>query len=186
MYAPRSLASRRAQCACCASRGTRHRHHDGSHTQQRRTCAISALPPDQGQEKLTACWKLSVGRGCRSGQGDRSLGLSEMALRRIVRKVRGREQAECEHAMVLRREDERARNVALPKRCRGESCAELQTEMDGKEKDDGRVGRGLGNVPFEFVGEVARAGAVAEAGDVERGTTAARHAVMEMWCLVVA
>jgi hypothetical protein len=67
----------------------------------------------------------------------------------------------------------------------GQSCAELRTVMDGKEKDDGRVGRGLGNVPFEFVGEVARAGAVAEAGDVKRGTTAARHAVMEMGCLLV-
>jgi hypothetical protein len=59
--------------------------------------------------------------------------------------------------------------------------------VDGKGKDDGRVGRGLRNVPFEFVGEVASAGAVAEAGDVERGTTAARHLVMEMdWlCNVV-
>jgi hypothetical protein len=53
-----------------------------------------------------------------------------------------------------------------------------ETGMDGKGKDGGRVGRGSGNVPFEFVGEVASAGAVAEAGDVERGTTAARHLVI--------
>jgi hypothetical protein len=55
--------------------------------------------------------------------------------------------------------------------------------MDGERKDDGRVGRGLGNVPFEFVGEVASAGAVAKASDVERGTTAARHLVMGTGCL---
>lgn len=49
--------------------------------------------------------------------------------------------------------------------------------MDGEEKDGGRVGRGLGNVPFEFVGEVASAGAVAEARDVESGAASARHRV---------
>jgi hypothetical protein len=47
--------------------------------------------------------------------------------------------------------------------------------MDGEGSAGGRVGRGSGNVPFEFVGEVARAGAVAEARDVERGAAAARH-----------
>jgi len=35
------------------------------------------------------------------------------------------------------------------------------------------------DVPFELVGEVARAGAVAEARDVERSATAARHVVWE-------
>jgi hypothetical protein len=49
-----------------------------------------------------------------------------------------------------------------------------ETGMDDEGNDGGRIGRGLGNVPFEFVGEVASAGAVAEAGDVERGTTAAK------------
>ena len=44
-------------------------------------------------------------------------------------------------------------------------------------------GRGPGNVPFEFVGEVASAGAVAEARDVERGATAARHGAVMLWCL---
>lgn len=33
----------------------------------------------------------------------------------------------------------------------------------------------LWDVPFELVGEVAGAGAVAEAGDVERGAASARH-----------
>ncbi len=33
----------------------------------------------------------------------------------------------------------------------------------------------LWDVPFELVGEVARAGAMAEAGDVEGGAAAARH-----------
>jgi hypothetical protein len=33
----------------------------------------------------------------------------------------------------------------------------------------------LWDVPFELVGEVAGAGAVAEAGDVERSTASARH-----------
>ena len=47
--------------------------------------------------------------------------------------------------------------------------------MDGEGEDGGRFGRGSGNVPFEFVGEVASAGAVAKASDVEGGTTAARH-----------
>jgi hypothetical protein len=50
-------------------------------------------------------------------------------------------------------------------------------------EDDGRVGRGSGNVPFEFVGEVASAGAVAEARDVERGTTTAGHLVKIVGCL---
>ena len=35
-------------------------------------------------------------------------------------------------------------------------------------------GRSLSNVPFEFEGEVASAGAMAEASDVERSTTTAR------------
>jgi hypothetical protein len=60
-----------------------------------------------------------------------------------------------------------------------EGHAERQREMDGKgdgDDDDDRGGReALGNVPFEFVGEVASAGAVAEARDVEGGTAAARH-----------
>jgi hypothetical protein len=34
----------------------------------------------------------------------------------------------------------------------------------------------LSNVPFEFEGEVASAGAMAEASDVESGTTARTHA----------
>ena len=45
--------------------------------------------------------------------------------------------------------------------------------------DDGNEGDGLRrgeeDIPFEFEGKVARAGAVAEAGDVERGAAAARH-----------
>jgi hypothetical protein len=53
-------------------------------------------------------------------------------------------------------------------------------QMDGERDDGGRLGRGSGNVPFEFVGEVARAGAVAEARDVERGAAAARHGSMRM------
>jgi len=56
----------------------------------------------------------------------------------------------------------------------GEECTVGDGDGRGGE-DDGRVGRGSGNVPFEFVGEVASAGAVAEAGDVERGTTTAGH-----------
>lgn len=50
--------------------------------------------------------------------------------------------------------------------------------MDGEGEDDGRRGRGSANVPFEFVGEVARAGAVAEARDVERRAAAARHGAL--------
>ena len=42
--------------------------------------------------------------------------------------------------------------------------------------DTVRMGRmALKDVPFELVGEVASAGAVAEAGDVESGTASARH-----------
>jgi hypothetical protein len=79
------------------------------------------------------------------------------------------------------------RDVGPQKQHRGGKYIVRGTEMDGKGRDGGRVGRGLGNVPFEFVGEVASAGAVAEAGDVERGTTAARHLVIVstvfvMWC----
>jgi hypothetical protein len=55
--------------------------------------------------------------------------------------------------------------------------------MDGKRDDDGRVGRGLGNVPFEFVGEVASAGAVAKARDVKSGAAAARHVDGGVLCL---
>ena len=42
--------------------------------------------------------------------------------------------------------------------------------------DAATIGEGgaLSNIPFELVGEVASAGAVAEASDVERGA-AARH-----------
>jgi hypothetical protein len=36
-------------------------------------------------------------------------------------------------------------------------------------------GGALSNIPFELVGEVAGAGAVAEASDIERGAAAARH-----------
>jgi hypothetical protein len=43
----------------------------------------------------------------------------------------------------------------------------------------GRSGWGE-DIPFELVGEVASACAVAEAGDVERGAAAARHV-----CLLV-
>jgi len=51
-------------------------------------------------------------------------------------------------------------------------------------QDDGRCGRGLRDVPFEFVGEVASAGAVAEARDVERGaTTARRHLAVSVCCV---
>jgi hypothetical protein len=70
------------------------------------------------------------------------------------------------------------RDKEPPKQHRGREVYIAKTGMDGTGKDGGRVGRGLGNVPFEFVGEVASAGAVAEAGDVERGTTAARHLVI--------
>ena len=45
-----------------------------------------------------------------------------------------------------------------------------------RREDDGRAGgEALGDIPFELVGKVASAGAVAEAGDVERGSSAARH-----------
>jgi hypothetical protein len=37
------------------------------------------------------------------------------------------------------------------------------------------------DVPFELVGKVARAGAVAKAGDVERGSASARHGVGKVW-----
>ena len=56
----------------------------------------------------------------------------------------------------------------------GEECTVGDGDGRGGE-DDGRVGRGSGNVPFEFVGEVARAGAMAEASDVEGRATTARH-----------
>lgn len=58
--------------------------------------------------------------------------------------------------------------------------------MDGEGEDGGRRGRCSGNVPFEFVGEVARAGAVAKARDVEGGAAAARHVrlmlCLSLWC----
>lgn len=41
------------------------------------------------------------------------------------------------------------------------------------------MGEASEDVPFELVGQVARAGAVAEACDVERGAAAARHVVCE-------
>lgn len=39
----------------------------------------------------------------------------------------------------------------------------------------------MSNIPFELVGEVAGAGAVAEAGDIERGAAAARHVGDVRW-----
>jgi hypothetical protein len=53
--------------------------------------------------------------------------------------------------------------------------ASIATRKLGKRGGTVAPGEALGNVPFEFVGEVASAGAVAEARNVERGTTAARH-----------
>lgn len=48
---------------------------------------------------------------------------------------------------------------------------------------DGAGGRWLfGDVPLELVGQVAGAGAVAEAGDIEGGAAAARHgATSRVW-----
>ena len=48
----------------------------------------------------------------------------------------------------------------------------------GKAVEEGTA-LGAVDVPFEFVGKVARAGAVAEARDVERSAAAARHGVFE-------
>ena len=42
-------------------------------------------------------------------------------------------------------------------------------------------GEALGDIPFELVGKVASAGAVAKAGDVERGA-AARHGAWDCVC----
>ena len=51
------------------------------------------------------------------------------------------------------------------------SKGECDDDIDGV-----RMGRmALWDVPFELVGEVASAGAVAEAGDVESSTASARH-----------
>jgi hypothetical protein len=43
-------------------------------------------------------------------------------------------------------------------------------------------GEALEDIPFELVGKVASACAVAEAGDVERGAAAARHACLLVTC----
>ena len=76
-----------------------------------------------------------------------------------------------------------SRDIEPPRQHRrGEGYTVGDGDGRGRE-DDGRVGRGSGNVPFEFVGEVASAGAVAEAGDVERGTTTAGHLAMIVGCL---
>lgn len=46
-----------------------------------------------------------------------------------------------------------------------------------REEERMRWSEGERNIPFELVGQVARASAVAEAGDVKRGAAAARHVV---------
>jgi hypothetical protein len=50
---------------------------------------------------------------------------------------------------------------------RGDNATTISTATGGM--------MALWDVPFELVGEVAGAGAVAEAGDVERGAASARH-----------
>lgn len=47
----------------------------------------------------------------------------------------------------------------------------------------GGKGESLRDVPFEFVGKVAGAGTVTEAGDVEGGAAATRHIGVDQGCV---
>jgi hypothetical protein len=118
---------------------------------------------DVAADEATIAWRLSE----RASPGDRA---------ERARKGGGR----CEHATGAEEgTSPRDAGAAQEQRGRGWDGGRWM-QMDGERDDGGRVGRGSGNVPFEFVGEVARAGAVAEARDVERGAAAARHGSMRM------
>jgi hypothetical protein len=75
-----------------------------------------------------------------------------------------------------------AMGLTRSKRARDEGPLRRTTDSDNiatgaAKKGTRAVARceALGDVPFEFVGEIASAGAVTEARDVERGATTARH-----------